>query len=61
MNESAALRKKCPYQFNTELHEFDYCITSDCMSWTQEDKEEGYCKRLIEESCKCQEKECDMS
>jgi hypothetical protein len=51
MNSQAALQKKCPFQFNEILAEFNYCITSDCMSWNEE---KGGCLRLL--SCECKNK-----
>jgi hypothetical protein len=51
MIESIAVNKKCPYQFNTELHEFSYCITTDCLAWVKENDQEGHCQRLANKQC----------
>jgi len=56
MNESQAINKKCPFQFNEGLSEFNYCITSDCMAWKKENEAEGYCQRLKKKSCACNDK-----
>jgi len=57
MNESIALNRKCPYQFNNDLHEFNYCITSDCQAWQKESEADGHCIRLSNGQCRCSEKE----
>jgi hypothetical protein len=57
MTEEKALNKKCCFQFNDQLGEFNYCITSDCMGWKGTDHNEGYCVRLTGEQCRCSEKE----
>ena len=59
MNESIALNRKCPYQFNNDLHEFNYCITSDCQAWQKESEADGYCQRLTKKECSCIKGELD--
>ena len=53
MVEEKALNKKCCFQFNDQLGEFNYCITSDCMGWKGTDHNEGYCAMLSDGHCNC--------
>jgi hypothetical protein len=49
MNIQLAVNRKCPLAFNHVINEFNYCQTSDCMSWIGDDSE-GYCKLF---ACQC--------
>jgi hypothetical protein len=49
MIEEKAMNKKCPYAFNTNNQEFDFCLTSYCIAW---DEEKGGCLRLLNNNCK---------
>ena len=54
MTEQKGMNKKCPYAYNTNNQEFDYCQTNLCMAWNEED---GYCQRLVNGQCECNLKE----
>ena len=53
MVEEKALNKKCCFQFNENIGEFNYCITSDCQAWQKESEADGYCQRLTKKECSC--------
>jgi hypothetical protein len=50
MTESQAMNIKCPYAYNTNNQEFDFCLTSYCMAWNEA---KGGCLRLLNSNCKC--------
>ena len=50
MTIQEASNKKCPLSFHAANGDFNYCVSSDCMSWTG-DEETGYCVLLTPKEC----------